>query len=49
MYEDRFDAERCAGVASGIEGGILRSYSSLVLPQESEKRILELGTCSILI
>jgi hypothetical protein len=48
MYEDLFDAEYCVSVAADIERLILRSYSSMVLPQESKKRILDLGTSSII-
>ena len=47
MYEDFFDAEYCKRAASRIEKLILKSYSSMVLSEESKKKILDLGTSSI--
>jgi glycerol-3-phosphate O-acyltransferase len=46
-YVDRFDAEHCTKIAPQIERLILKSYQSIVLPEESKKKIIDLGTCSI--
>jgi glycerol-3-phosphate O-acyltransferase len=48
MYEDRFDFEHCKNVAAEIERMILRAYSSIVLSEESKKKILDLGTSAIM-
>lgn len=48
MFMDRFDAEYCRKAAVLLEGLMLKSYSSIVLSEESKKRILDLGTSSII-
>ena len=48
MSVDRFDAEYCEKAALVLEGLMLKSYSSIVLSEESKKRILDLGTSSII-
>jgi len=48
MFVDRFDAEYCGKAALLLEGLMLKSYSSIVLSEESKKRILDLGTSSII-
>jgi len=47
MHEDRFDPEHCKKVAREIERIILKSYRSMVFSEESKKKILDLGTSSI--
>jgi len=48
MYKDLFDAEHCTSVAPEIESLILKSYQSIVLPEESKKKILDLRTSSFM-
>ena len=48
MDEDFFDAEHCKRIAPRIERLISKSYHSIVLPEESKKKIIDLGTSSIL-
>jgi len=48
IYGDRFDPEHCTKIAPQIERLISKSYQSIVLPEESKKKIIDLGTCSIL-
>ena len=48
MHEDFFDAEHCKRAAPRIEKLILKSYSSMVLSEESKKKIFDLGTSSII-
>jgi glycerol-3-phosphate O-acyltransferase len=48
IYADRFDAEHCTKIAPQIERLISKSYQSVVLPEESKNRILDLGTSSII-
>jgi glycerol-3-phosphate O-acyltransferase len=48
MNKDQFDAEHCKKVAPAIERLILKSYSSILLSEEAKKKILDLGTSSII-
>jgi radical SAM superfamily enzyme YgiQ (UPF0313 family) len=48
LDEDRFDLEHCKKVAREIERIILKSYHSMVFSEESKKKILDLGTSSII-
>jgi glycerol-3-phosphate O-acyltransferase len=48
MDDDSFDAEHCKRVAPEIERMILKSYRSIVLSEESKKKIHDLGTSSIM-
>ena len=48
ICEDRFDPEHCQRAAPGIERLISNSYRSIVLSEESKKKILDLVTSSIL-
>jgi glycerol-3-phosphate O-acyltransferase len=48
IYLDRFDAEHCTRIAPQIERLISRSYQSIVLSEDSKKKIIDLGTPSIL-
>jgi hypothetical protein len=47
IYVDRFDAEHCMTIAPRIERLISKSYQSIVLPEESKKKIIDLETSSI--
>jgi len=44
---DRFDAEHCGRIAPRIERMIAGSYHAIVLSDESKKKIVDLGTSSI--
>ena len=44
---DHFDAEHCMRIAPRIERLISRSYQAIVFPEESKKKITDLGTSSI--
>ncbi len=48
IYVGRFDVEHCKKMAPRIERLISKSYQSIVLPEESKKKIIDLGTSSIL-
>ena len=48
VCEDRFDAQHCRRVASEIERMILKTYCSIVLSEENKKKILDLGTSSVM-
>jgi glycerol-3-phosphate O-acyltransferase len=48
IYTDPFDAEYCTKIAPQIERLVSKSYQSVVLPEESKNRILDLGTSSIM-
>jgi glycerol-3-phosphate O-acyltransferase len=48
IYLDRFDSEHCTRIAPQIERLISKSYQSIVLLEESKKKIIDLGTPSIL-
>ncbi|MGZ3809883.1 MAG: 1-acyl-sn-glycerol-3-phosphate acyltransferase [Bacteriovorax sp.] len=48
IYADRFDAGYCAKITPQIEKLVLKSYQSVVLPEENKNRILDLGTSSII-
>jgi glycerol-3-phosphate O-acyltransferase len=48
MHEDQFDPQHCKSVAPEIERMILKSYCSIGLSEQSKKKILDLGTTSIM-
>ena len=48
IYEDRFDSEHFTKIAPRMERLISKSYQSIMLPEESKKKILDLGTSSIM-